>query len=219
MGFGIMFLGCVLLAETAGTELFGFALLFYGMKVAGNYCTCFENARKLCYVGMAISAVKLVNQIAGMLGAELLTGIAATVFASLYTVFMVIFYVVFFMGIAKIAGDTGLVSIRTMAYSNAFLAALFMIASRVCYAMVSFTSADFLGEHKAQVLGTAMLLPIIVMILAAVLVFRCYMHICLEGDEDMAESKSRFKSPLEYYEKDKYKRNTKPDVNKKGHRR
>ena len=58
-----------------------------------------------------------------------------------------------------------------------------------------------------------------VVILAAVLVFRCYMHICLEGDEDMAESKSRFKSPLEYYEKDKYKRNTKPDVNKKGHRR
>ena len=208
MGFGIMFLGCFLLAETAGIELLGFVLLFWGMKVASKYCTCFKIPEKLCYIGFAISALKLVNQIADMMGAEFMNASAENIFASVYTAFMVIFYSFFFLGIAKIANDTGLSSIRNMAYANIFLASVFMIASRVCYYLVSFASADVLGERKGQVLGTAMLLPLLVVILAAILVFRCYMHICVEGDEEMDLKKGRFKSPLDYYENDKYKKNT-----------
>ena len=32
------------------------------------------------------------------------------------------------------------------------------------------------------------------------------MRICLEGDEDMETKKNPFKSPLEFYENDKYKK-------------
>lgn len=206
MGFGIMFLGCFLLAETAGMELLGFVLLFLGMKVASKYCTCFKIPEKLCYIGAAVSAIKLANQIADMMGAEFMNSFAENIFASVYTAFMVIFYSFFFLGVAKIADETGLASIRNMAYADIFLASAFMIASRVCYYLVSFAADDVLGERKGQVLGTAMLLPLLVVILAAILVFRCYMHICIEGDEEMDAKKGRFKSPLDYYENDKYKK-------------
>jgi hypothetical protein len=106
-----------------------------------------------------------------------------------------------------------------MAYANIFLSAVFMLGSRVCHALVSFAPSDTLGAYTGQVLGTAMLLPLITVILTAILVFRCYMHICLEGDEQMEEKKSVFKSPLEYYENDRYKKKGKPEYNKKGHRK
>lgn len=213
MGFGIMFFGCVLLAETAGTELAGFLLLFFGMRVACEHCDCFILPKKLCYAGMALSAVKLAMQIAGFFGITLMNAMAEGYFASIYTAFMVFFYAAFFVGIAKIADETGLPSIKSMAYANVVLSALFMVLSRVCYALVSFAPAELLGEHKAQVLGTAMLLPILVMILSAILVFRCYMNICLEGDEDMEQKKTPFKSPVEFYEKDRFKRQNTPSKN------
>ena len=205
MGFGIMFFGCILLAETAGTELAGFMLLFFGMRTACEHCDCFILPKNLCFAGMALSAVKLAMQVAGFFEITLMNATAEGYFASIYTAFMVFFYAAFFVGIAKIADETGLPSIKSMAYANTVLSALFMVLSRVCYALVSFAPAELLGEHKAQVLGTAMLLPILVMILSAILVFRCYMHICLEGDEDMEEKKSPFKSPVEFYEKDEKK--------------
>ncbi len=206
MGFGIMFFGCILLAETAGTELAGFLLLYFGMRVAGEHCDCFTLPKKLCFPGMVLAAVKLAAQLASFFGATLMSAAAEGIFASIYTAFMVFFYSAFFLGIAKIAHDTGLASIKSMAYANVVLSSLFMVLSRVGYALVSFGPADLFGEHKAQVLGTAMLLPILVMILSAVLVFRCYMHICLEGDEDMEAKKNPFMSPVDFYERDKLKR-------------
>ncbi len=206
MGFGIMFFGCILLAETAGTELAGFLLLFFGMRVACGHCDCFTLPKNLCFPGMALAAVKLAMQIAGFFGVTLMNAMAEGIFASIYTAFMVFFYAAFFLGVAKIAHETGLASIKSMAYANVALSSLFMVLSRVCYALVSFGPADLFGEHKAQVLGTAMLLPILVMILSAVLVFRCYMHICLEGDEDMEDKKNPFMSPVDFYERDKLKR-------------
>lgn len=206
MGFGIMFFGCILLAETAGTELAGFLLMYFGMRVACEHCDCFVLPKKLCYAGMALSAVKLAMQIAGFFEITLMNATAEGFFASVYTAFMVFFYAAFFVGIAKIADETGLPSIKSMAYANIVLSSLLMVLSRVCYALVSFAPEELLGEHKAQVLGTAMLLPIVVMVLSAVLVFRCYMRICLEGDEDMEQKKNSFKSPVEFYEKDRFKR-------------
>ena len=206
MGFGIMFFGCILLAETAGTELAGFLLMYFGMRVACEHCDCFVLPKKLCYAGMALSAVKLAMQIAGFFEITLMNATAEGFFASVYTAFMVFFYAAFFVGIAKIADETGLPSIKSMAYANIVLSSLLMVLSRVFYALVSFAPAELLGEHKAQVLGTAMLLPIVVMVLSAVLVFRCYMRICLEGDEDMEQKKNSFKSPVEFYEKDRFKR-------------
>ncbi len=206
MGFGIMFFGCILLAETIGTELAGFLLLYFGMRVACEHCDCFVLPKNLCYAGMALSAVKLAKQIAGFFGVNFMNTMAENLFAGVYTAFLVLFYAAFFVGIAKIANETDLPSVKSMAYANVVLSSLFMVLSRVCYALVSFAPEGVLGEHKAQVLGTAMLLPILVMLLSAVLVFRCYMRICLEGDEDMEQKKNNFKSPVEFFEKDKYRR-------------
>ena len=208
MGFGIMVFGAFLLTDALSTEVLGFLFLFWGMSVASRHCECFAVAKKAAFFGIFISAVKLAWKITDVVSPGLITEMAANVFSSIYTAYLIAFYYVFFRAVAKIAEETGLPAIQRMALADIPVTALCLVASRVCYALVAF-APDMLGGFKAQVLATAMLLPIIVMILCFVLVFRCYMRICLEGDEDMEEKKNPFKSPLEFYENDKYK-------NKKG---
>ena len=57
------------------------------------------------------------------------------------------------------------------------------------------------------------ILSICYVVISAILVFRCYMNICLEGDEDMEQKKTPFKSPVEFYEKDRFKRQNTPSKN------
>ena len=158
--------------------------------------------------GIVLSAVKLAWKVTDVFNAELLTETAENIFSSVYTAYLVVFYYIFFRAIAKIDEETDLPSIQRMAYADILLSAVFLIVSRICYALVAF-APELLGVYKAQVLATAMLLPIIVMLLCFVLVFRCYMRICLEGDEDMEEKQSSFRSPVEFYENDKYKKKNK----------
>ncbi|MBQ9745651.1 MAG: hypothetical protein IJW21_02380 [Clostridia bacterium] len=208
MGFGIMIFGAFLLTDALSTEVLGFALLFWGMSVASRHCTCFLTAKKAAVFGIVLSVVKLAWKITDVFNAELLPETAENIFSSVYTAYLVVFYYLFFKAIAKIAEETELPGIQRMAYANILLSAVFLIASRICYALVAFMP-DLLGAYKAQVLATAMLLPIIVMLLCFVIVFRCYMRICLEGDEDMEEKRNSFKSPMEFYENDKYKNKNK----------
>ena len=205
MGFGIMVFGAFLLTDALSTEVLGFLLLFWGMSVASRHCTCFGVAKNTALFGIFISAVKLVWKIIDVVSPGLITEMAANGFSSVYTAFLVVFYYVFFRSIAKIAEETELPEIQRSALANIPVVSVLLIASRVCYALGAF-APELLGGLKAQVLATAMLLPIITMVISLVLVFRCYMRICLEGDENMEEKKSRFKSPLEFYENDKYKK-------------
>jgi len=205
MGFGIMIFGAFLLTDALSTEALGFLFLFWGMKVASRHCTCFNVAKKAAFFGIFISAVKLAWKITDVIAPGFIGEMAANVFSSVYTAYLVVFYYLFFKAIAKIAEETGLPGIQRTALANIPLMVIFLIGSRVCYALVAF-APDMLGGFKAQVLATAMLLPIIVMILCFLIVFRCYMRICLEGDENMEEKRNPFKSPLEFYENDKYKK-------------
>ena len=205
MGFGIMVFGAFLLTDALSTEVLGFLFLFLGMRVASRHCACFDVAKKAAFFGIFISAVKLAWKIVDVVAAGLINETAANVFSSVYTAYLIVFYYVFFRSIAKIAEETGLPEIQRTALANIPVTAILLIASRVCYALVAFTP-ELLGGFKAQVLATAMLLPIIVMIICFVLVFRCYMRICLEGDEDMEKKTNGFKSPIEFYENDKYKK-------------
>ena len=205
MGFGIMVFGAFLLTDALSTEVLGFLFLYLGMRVASRHCTCFNVAKKAAFAGIFISLVKLAWKITDVVFPGLMTEMAANIFSSVYTAYLIVFYYVFFRSIAKIAEETELPAIQSTALANIPVTAVLLIGSRVCYALVAF-APDLLGGFKAQVLATAMLLPIIVMMLCFVLVFRCYMRICLEGDEDMEEKRNPFKSPIEFYENDKYKK-------------
>ena len=200
-----MVFGAFLLTDALSTEALGFLLLFWGMKVASRHCTCFGVAKNAAFFGIFISAVKLAWKIVDVVAPGLIGEMAANIFSSVYTAYLIVFYYVFFRSIAKIAEETELPEIQRTALANIPVTAILLVASRVCYGLVAF-APDMLGGFKAQVLATAMLLPIIVMMMCFVLVFRCYMRICLEGDEDMEKKQSRFKSPIEFYENDKYKK-------------
>jgi hypothetical protein len=183
----------------------GFLFLFLGMRVASRHCACFDVAKKAAFFGIFISAVKLAWKITDVVAPGFLGEAASDEFSSVYTAYLIVFYYVFFRSIAKIAEETELPAIQSTALSYIPVTAILLIASRVCYALVAF-APDMLGGFTAQVLATAMLLPVIVMIMCFLLVFRCYMRICLEGDEDMEKKSNPFKSPIEFYENDKYKK-------------
>ena len=205
MGFGLMVFGAFLLTDALSTEVLGFLFLFLGMRVASRHCECFGVAKNAALFGIFISAVKLAWKITDVFAPGLLTEMAANIFSSVYTAYLIVFYYVFFRSIARIAEETELPAIQRTALANIPVTAVLLAASRVCYWLVAF-APDLLGGFKAQVLATAMLLPIIVMMMCFALVFRCYMRICLEGDEDMEKKQNPFKSPLEFYENDKYKK-------------
>ena len=106
MGFGIMVFGAFLLTDALSTEVLGFLFLFLGMRVASRHCTCFVVAKNAALFGIFISAVKLAWKIVDVVSPGLLTEMAANIFSSVYTAYLIVFYYVFFRSIAKIAEDT-----------------------------------------------------------------------------------------------------------------
>lgn len=208
MGFGYMFLGCFFLVGTLGIpDIIGFLLFYVGMNIASKHCICFNNAKKVCILGFAFSAFDFALQIADWLNIDLFSASVSNTFSTVYTLYMVCFYLVLFLGIADIAKDVDLPKIRSMAYSNMALVPLFLIAAQAIVIYVSENSAS-IPEYGAQIYGTGMLLSLLATILTAILLFRCYARICLEGDEDMERREHDFKSPLDFYEKNKKKNQT-----------
>ncbi|MGN1094864.1 MAG: hypothetical protein ACI4QR_00590 [Eubacteriales bacterium] len=203
MGFGIMFLGSLFLEGVVSfPDIIGFIILFIGLKTAAKYCRSFDNALKMCIVGMVFSGVKLFYTVLSMKNIDIFGNIGGLVFGALYAAFLSAFYIVLFRGIADIADDTGLPNIKRMAFADVLLVPLFITVSEVITLMISLAS-EKLGDFASKAAGTAMLLSLLATLLSAILIFNCYMRICLEGDEDMEGKKSRFKSPFDFVDKKK----------------
>jgi glucan phosphoethanolaminetransferase (alkaline phosphatase superfamily) len=121
---------------------------------------------------------------------------------STYTAYMLCFYVFLFISIAAIAKETELPKIMRTAYSNIMLVPIFLVAAQTIMVYITI-NAQTLGDFSARLYGTGLLLSLLVTILTAILLFKCYARICLEGDEEMEKRAYDLKSPLDYYEKNK----------------
>ncbi len=203
MGFGFMFLGCFLLTGAFDTlNIFGFLLMYAGINTASKHCTSFDNTKKVCLLGFVFSGVKAIMGVCSYLDIELFGAGTTNIINSTYTAYMLCFYVFLFLSVAAVAKDTELFSIMRSAYSNIMLVPIFLVAAQAIMIYIS-ANAESLGDLAARLYGTGLLLSLLVTIITAVLLFRCYARICLEGDEDMEKRAYDFKSPLDYYEKNK----------------
>ncbi|MBE6654735.1 MAG: hypothetical protein E7608_04680 [Ruminococcaceae bacterium] len=203
MGFGYMFLGCFLLTGAFDTlNIFGFLLMYAGINAASNHCTCFDNTKKVCALGLVFSGIKAVLGICSYFDIELTGAGVNNIINSTYTAYMLCFYVFLFLSVAAVAKDTELFAIMKMAYTNIMLVPIFLVAGQVIMVYITM-NAESIGDLAARLYGTGLLLSLLVTVLTAILLFRCYARICLEGDEDMEKKVNNFKSPLDYYEKNK----------------
>ena len=217
MGFGYMFLGCFFLVGTLGIpDIIGFVLFYAGIIAASRHCDFFDNTKKVCCLGFFFSAFDLALQISDWFELNIFSATVSNVFSSVYTAFMVCFYLVLFLSVANIAKDVDLPKIRNSAYSNMVLVPLFLFVAQIIMIYVS-ENAESLGDFGSQLYGTGMLLSLLATVLTAVLLFRCYARICLEGDEEMEKRAHDFKSPLEFYEKNR--KNTNNNVNRSNNKK
>ncbi len=208
MGFGYMFFGCFFLVGTLGIpDIIGFILLYVGMRYASGHCTCFDNTKNVCKLGFIFSALDLAIDVSDWLDLGLFNSFVTNVFSSVYTAFLVCFYVMLFLSVANIAKEVELPKIRSSAYSNMILVPLFLFGAQIIMIYVS-ENAESLGDFGSQLYGTGMLLSLLATLLTAVLLFRCYARICLEGDEEMEKRAHDLKSPLDFYEKNRKTKNT-----------
>lgn len=199
-----MFIGVLFLENiTFFPDIIGYVFLIIGIKKAAAHCEFFGNTLKACYIGAALSLVKLVYKIAEWAKIELFGDFFGVIFAAVYTLFLVCFYMLLLLSIAKTAEYTGLTKIKRTSFANMMLVSLFLTASEALTLTITFME-EKIAMYSSQVAGTAMLLSILSTALVAILIFRCYMHICLEGDEQMEEERAKkFKNPFDFYDKNK----------------
>lgn len=203
MGFGWMYIGVLFLEGVAFfPDVIGYLLILLGVKNASKHCEFFKNTEKMCYVGIVVSLFKLFYKLMDRMNIGLFGEIGGIVFGALYIAFTIAFYIVLFSAVSKIADFTGLPKLKSTALADMLLVTLFLSVSEILNLLISF-SVSAIESYSSLVAGTALLLSLLSTLLSAILVFQCYMRICLEGDEDMEKRKNNIKSPFDFYEKGK----------------
>lgn len=203
MGFGLMFIGVLFLEGVAFfPDVIGFLFVLFGAKTASGHCEFFGNTEKMCYAGIVMSLFKLFYKLMDRMNISLFGETGGLVFGAIYIAFTIAFYIVLFSGVSKIADFTGLPKLKSTALADMLLVSLFLTASEILNLMISF-SVSAIEAYSSLVAGTALLLSLLSTLLSAILIFQCYMRICLEGDEDMEKRKNNIKSPFDFYENGK----------------
>lgn len=211
MGFGWMFLGYTLLLKAnfeflgipvdITPDVIGFLLMTHGFSIASRYCGCFRLTRILSIAGIPVSFLVILFDISSALKLFSLPGPVASVISYVYSFFLVIFTLCFLRSLYQITDETGLErlrkkSVRCMAYT-----AILFFVEHAFGDVIEMFGADPTVYKAAAVESLAGLAYVLI---NASLVFACYMWICLEGDEDMPDTrKHKYKTPFDYYEKRK----------------
>lgn len=207
MGFGLLFIGYFFLLffplsridVLPNLAVVGCIIMLAGLKRLTHYCAdnrAFKIARVLCIVLSAVSIAALMLDVAsidGMLdGVNFLTPITNTVFALSTQAFTGALLV----GAYKLAVQVELPklakrSVFVLSVNAAYLVA--ELTASVCsiiHALGVATEAFTLATGYIGI--AAFILAYLVPFVNLVLIFSCYAHICLEGDEDMAYSEDIF---------------------------
>ena len=195
MGFGILFIGYMLVAlgvfvpfgfimRLGGYALMAIAFLKlreFGkafiypliisviMTIYGIYCAIYQGAEKL--------SIPLPEIFESAEGVMLWIGLAGTIALNLSIAYSTY----------RIASDVDLSKPKNAAVRNAVIVSLFGILAALWLSPVG--NNDFYKKY----FGLPMILLLLIsMALYLVMIFSCYMYICPEGDEDMPRHESKF---------------------------
>lgn len=196
MGFGLLFIGYLftfrIATQSSGfdflPDIVGYLIMFAGLSKLALYGKGFRYAKLLLIPLIAAGGVTLVFQsldLAGYSLNEIFTDISQA--TDIVTqIFLFAFHVALFVGIRDIARETDLPKVAFRAVRNLSITVFY-------YLVVLLSRLPVLGALPQRYVGLfVFLLGILWILMNLVLIFSCYMRICLEGDEEMPVKPSRF---------------------------
>ncbi|MBR6708246.1 MAG: hypothetical protein IKL84_01050 [Clostridia bacterium] len=195
MGFGLLFIGYLIAfllslnPFAAVTRLIGYAVCLAALIRLHRHNRWFAFTHAVCYPMLLMAAVGAVSEIASRLTDDVpssLAGAAAMLESGLGGLIL-IFHVFLLLGIYTIATDTELDSLAHAARRR-----LALIAGYAALYLLWLLPIPLGTSYRTTVGILIMVMQLLWTVLDLVLIFRCYMWICLEGDEDMQRKPSRF---------------------------
>lgn len=200
MGFGLLFAGYLLLFICKGVDIFpdiaAYAFMFAALCKLSPHNKSFSHAKLIMYPLMAVSVLNDTVLIISAAGADFAKNTVFTALGSavsaVNTVILIVFYYYLLNGIRLLAEQVDVPKIASNAKRNWYIT--------VVYSAMAFVLS--LGITAVNSLARYFGLPFLVfglvwIVLNAVLIFKCYMYICLEGDEDMPVKPKRSRKESE----------------------
>lgn len=191
MGFGLLFIGFLLsinFVYAGFTDFLACFLMFSGMTKLSVYNPGFRRAKYALLPLMAMGLGSLTLEVSRFMG---MAGTAWDMAGRLVAVFTYLFEAVFLWfllsGIKAIALETRLPRLAGRVSRNVFLGAVYYLLSSLML-----IDHPAVNEFSRYFGFPVWLFGLVWMALNALLIFSCYVWICLEGDEDMPLKESRF---------------------------
>lgn len=196
MGFGLLFLGYLIAfllylnPYAAVTRLVGYCVIFAALTKLRRHNRWFAFSQTaaipLMVLALVDSVIDIITRIMGEGTPAAMTAATGGIETAM-TLLLLVFHACLLMAVYTIAQDTELPSLATAARRNLVLIAAYAVLHGIWSLPVQ------LGDSYTVTLSLMVfVLQLIWTVANLILIFRCYMWICLEGDEDMAQKPSRF---------------------------
>lgn len=211
MGFGIMFIGSVFLLHARAfgidvvVDFVGFIILFKGLSVANKYTDKFAITRRVSFFGIFVSLIHLAYTLVDAFTENIFSNTMSDIVFWVYTIFIFAFYLSLYRSIVGICREVDLPKYGLRAYTGMVFTFILFLGGRFLEKYGGLLTTD---SGINNVLGIAgYVIENIFVIYTMVLIFNCYMFICLEGDEDMPDTRKnkRLPSPVDIWERSKEK--------------
>lgn len=190
MGFGYVFLGCLLTCNVTYhtyTDIFAVALMLLGLSTLAPYARGFALSFKAGIPFLAVSGVSFFISVFNLIGLWEAPAVLVSALAILSLVCRFFFFWLFFMGVDEVATETDIPKLRAHALRSRFLTPVFCAAALFLELGLFTVHTVFL---KYYLLGY-LVFGVIYTLLNSKTVYECYMLICFEGDENMDSPPSR----------------------------
>lgn len=182
MGFGYLFIGYIFFLYPVSHYLLAPAALvmLLGLRRLAAYNDGYRMARNLLFPALIGGAFMLTLAILGQYGIVMpADGAVRRIVSMLLWANLLFFHTALLRGTADISEETGLMRLRTASVRNLIFTSVYLFARCIL-------ELDF-GRYSAlvysRVMLAVMLLGLIVAILNLILIYGCYMYICLPGEE------------------------------------
>ncbi len=194
MGFGILFFGYIIMSVFslnpfgALAQLIGYSVMLWALVKLSPYAKNFRIAKYTVIPLIATSVFSSVLTVSEKLGVST-SGFDAVkeMLNPVVAVLVLVFHFFLLFGIRELALFTELSKLADRATRN-FVVGVFY------YALTLFGSLDtpIKGDFATYFGLPTLVIGLVWFVLNIVLIYSCYMWICLEGDENMERKRSRF---------------------------
>lgn len=194
MGFGVLFFGYLIgmnFVYNGFTDIISYLIILYALALLYRHNKFFKNSfytlLPLSVLGTLFFVFEIISFIGIEKGLDLVLihsyySVAAAILKLIYTVFLL-------KGIENLALELDIPTIRIKAFRNR----LFILIYYPLFIFTELSQEGWAAKIAQYAFLPVMLFGFVCLILNAILFYSCYMWICLEGEENMQRSTSRFK--------------------------